>query len=80
MVLRFKDSGVVVYCRDEDYRQGVVWIPEDQAAFEEKIVHEQNLGLRVLRFSSQEIMGNPARVLDKISAAIASRFELEDEE
>jgi hypothetical protein len=79
MTLQFEEYDVIVYCRDEDYKQGEAWTFEDQAIFEEQVVKAQHLGLRVLRFSPQEMMSNPEKIIDKISDALISGHELEDE-
>ena len=57
---------VKVYCRDEDYGIGEKWDENHREMLKEKITNEENSGLNILSISSEEIMGNPLRVLEKI--------------
>lgn len=63
---------VKVYCRDEDYGIGTKWDESDREILREKITNEESSGSSILSISSEEIMGNPGRVLEKIEKKLKS--------
>jgi hypothetical protein len=72
LVLGFENYGVMVYCRDEEYRKdGEKWDTQAQLEFKGELGKQQSFhGRCTLEFTPQEIMSKQLKVLEQIKEAI----------
>jgi hypothetical protein len=71
LVFNFEDYGVIVYCRDEEYRKdGSKWDAQAEINFKGKLADDQSDGYCTLEFTAQEIMQNQLAVLERIKDTI----------
>ncbi|QDL07759.1 hypothetical protein DP113_07430 [Brasilonema octagenarum UFV-E1] len=74
LVIDFENYGVIVYCRDEEYRKiGGKWDEQAESDFENKLVNDQIRGYCTLKVTAQEVMRNQSRVLERIKDTINSK-------
>ncbi len=74
LVLRFQNYGLIVYCRDEEYRQdGEKWDIEAQFLFQSELTEQRKNGYCALEFTAQQIMNNPLAVLTQIEDVINAK-------
>lgn len=71
LVFSFEPYGVIVYCRDEEYRKDVSkWDAQAESDFKGKLAEDQLQGYFALEFTAQEIMQNQLGVLERIKDMI----------
>lgn len=71
LVFSFEDYGVIVYCRDEEYRKdGAKWDAQAEIDFQGKLASDQSDGYCTLPFSAQQIMQTQLEVLELIKEQI----------
>lgn len=76
LIIDFETCGVIVYCRDEEYRiNGEKWNTQAESEFESKLVNDQINGYCTLKFTAQEVMSNQSGVLERIKDAINSKMD-----
>lgn len=71
LVFSFEDYGVIVYCRDEEYRKdGSKWDEKAETDYQRKLADDQSDGYLILPFSVQQIMQDQLAVLELIKDKI----------
>ena len=74
LVFSFEPYGVIVYCRDEEYRKDVSkWDAQAESDFKGKLAEDQLQGYFPLEFTAQEIMQNQLVVLERIKDMIEAK-------
>lgn len=71
LVFSFEDYGVIVYCRDEEYRKdGAKWDAQAEIDFQGKLTDDQRDGYCTLPYTAQQIMQSQLAVLEQIKEKI----------
>jgi len=74
LVFSFEPYGVIVYCRDEEYRKDVSkWDAQAESDFKGKLAEDQLQGYFPLEFTAQQIMQNQLVVLERIKDMIEAK-------